>query len=58
LDCSTYLLAIGSCYLAAAPDAPAESGMWASLFEMQAIEEGVNGAAILDALASCSAVLS
>jgi hypothetical protein len=55
---SVYLLAIGSCYLAAAPEAYAELGLWASLFDLQAQLEGVNGSEILATLANVTAVLS
>ncbi len=55
---SLYLLAIGALYLAASPEASAELGLWASLFDLQAQLEGVNGAEILAALASCVEVPS
>jgi hypothetical protein len=55
---SPYLLAIGALYLTASPDSPFETGLWASLFEFQAVEEHVDGAAILATLASCKAVLA
>jgi hypothetical protein len=55
---SPYLLAIGSLYLAASPESHAELGLWASLFDLQAQIEGVNGAEILDALGGVSGVLS
>lgn len=55
---SVYLHGIGALYLAAAPEAAAEIGMWASLFELQAQIENVNGADILAALASCTAVIA
>ncbi len=47
LQGSLYLVAIGALYLASAPDNPAENGMWASLFELQAEEEGINGVELL-----------
>jgi hypothetical protein len=51
LGASAFLLAIGACYLSAEPECPAEQGIWASLFELQATIENVNGAEVLAALA-------
>ena len=49
---SPYLLGIGALMLAAEPDSPFETGLWASLFEFQAVEERVDGAAVLATLAN------
>lgn len=51
LGASAFLLAIGALYLSAEPESPAEQGLWASLFELQATIENVNGAEVLAALA-------
>jgi hypothetical protein len=53
---SPYLLAIGACYMACAPDSLAELGVWESLFHAQAQEEGVNGDELLDVLNSVSSI--
>lgn len=50
LEGSLYLLSIGSLYLAASPESPAELGMWAGLFDLQAQIEDVNGGEILATL--------
>jgi hypothetical protein len=52
---SCYLRAIGALYLSAAPESPFEAGLWASLFEFQAVEENVNGAELLATLANVEA---
>lgn len=51
---SLYLLAIGALYLAAEPESPSEHAMWASLFDLQALLEQVNGSEVLAALAGVS----
>lgn len=57
-DASVYLLAIGALYLAATPESFAELGLWASLFDLQAQLEGVNGAEVLAVLGNVEAVPS
>ena len=52
LGASVFLLAIGACYLSAEPESPGEQGLWASLFELQATLERVNGAEVLALLAA------
>ncbi len=58
LQGSTYLLAIGSLYLAASPESPHEIGMWSSLFEMQALTEAVDGEQLLDVLGTVTSVVA
>ncbi len=55
---SAYLIGIAALMLAATPESPFETGLWASLFEFQSVEERVDGAAILATLVSCTAVVS
>jgi hypothetical protein len=42
----------------ASPESSAELGLWASLFDLQAEIEGVNGTEILATLANVTAVVS
>lgn len=58
LQGSPYLLAIGALSLAAEPESAFEQGLWASLFELQADEERVNGAELLKTLASVTELVS
>lgn len=56
LQASPFLMAIGALLLAAEPESPFEQGLWSSLFELQAGEEGVNAAETLALLTSVAEV--
>lgn len=54
---SPFLIAIGALLLGASSDNPAELGLWQSLLDLQALEEGVSGDELLEILATVTTAL-